>query len=313
MILKKLFPIMIGLMVILLVACSEPKSESTAGGDGDMNNDEQTQNNGENSSPEYNVVSFIEQLTFEANVKASESQVDIQFSLTNEAEEAAILGFNSSQLYEITIVNEAGDTVYKYSEGQVFSQSLTTKELQPGGVLEAKEQVKKKLEKGQYEARMVFLVTTINDQSLESHPFQMTKSFAVGEEVEDKNSPESEQEANAEASPHTAQNIAVGNEAFRNFTLKGEKGNYSVSGEASVNEGTFYYSVDNGHNILIDKEKVQVDKAAPEWSSFDIQIDITEEKLPDQGALVMTIYQLDENDQPVNMNYVPLENFDSNG
>ncbi|UOR13153.1 BsuPI-related putative proteinase inhibitor [Halobacillus amylolyticus] len=311
--LKIFFPIMIGLMVVLLVACSESKSEPTSGGDGDMNNDEQTQSNESNSDPQYNVVSFIEQLTFNANVKASESQVNIQFSLTNDADEAAILGFNSSQLYEITIVNEAGDTVYKYSDGQAFAQALTTKELQPGEVLEAKEQVKQRLENGQYEARMTFLVTTINDQPLESYPFQMTKSFAVGEDVEAKNSPESGQKPKTKTSPHTGQSTDIGKEVFRNFTLDGEKGNYSISGEASVNEGTFYYSVDNGHNILIDKKRVQVEKAAPEWSSFDIQIDIPKEKLPDKGALVMTIYQLDENGQPVNMNYVPLENFGSNG
>ncbi|WP_176142495.1 BsuPI-related putative proteinase inhibitor [Halobacillus hunanensis] len=304
--LKKLSPIMIGLMIILLVACSESNSESTSGGDEEMNKKDQPVGK---EAPEYNVIPFIEQLTFDANVKADENQVNVQFSLTNEAEKPVILGFSSSQLYEITIVNEAGETVYKYSEGQMFAQSLTTKDLKPGDQLEAKELVEKELPDGQYEARMTFLVATINDQPLESRPFQITKPFAIGEEVESNPDTGTDKEAANENSSQAGVSLDMVGEVFRNFTLTGENGQYKVTGEANVREGKFYYSVDDGHNVLIESKAVEVEKAAPEWSEFTIQMDIPKDQLPEQGALVMTIYQLDENGQPVNLNYVPLENF----
>ncbi len=254
----------------------------------------------EETNPE-NIVSLVEQLTFDGQAQSGEEGISFDFFITNDSEKPITLGFSSSQKYEIVLENEAGEVVYKYSEGQMFAQQLTTEELEPGGQLAASETIDQELPPGEYEAKMSFLVRTVNDQPLETKPFEMTKTVTVGGENTE------EESAPADVSSSDPQYGDV----FREMTMSGEDGKYSVAGEANVNNGEFFYTIDDGHNIFVEDKAVKVDDPEKEWSPFSLEIEVDPAELPESGALVMTIYEKDKNGQPIHMNYVPLENFDA--
>ncbi|WP_173916971.1 BsuPI-related putative proteinase inhibitor [Halobacillus sp. Marseille-Q1614] len=296
---KKWLPFMASLLVVFLVACSS--SDENSEGEDNMENDKSSN---EETNPE-NIVSLIEQLTFDGQAHQSENGISFDFFITNDSEKPITLGFSSSQKYEIILKNEAGEEVYRYSKDQMFAQQLTTEELEPRGQLAASETIEEDLPPGEYEATMSFLVKTVNDQPLNTKPFVITDTVTIGGEGGEESSPH--QGENADASSAEPQY----GEVFREMTMSGENGQYSVSGEANVNKGEFYYTIDDGHNIFVEDEPVKVDDPQAEWSPFSLEIELNPDKLPDSGALVMTIYEKDENGEPVNMNYVPLENFDA--
>ncbi|GGF15625.1 hypothetical protein GCM10010954_12850 [Halobacillus andaensis] len=304
--LKKWIPIVAGCLVVFLVGCSNDDANEEE----KNNSEEESSESSEEPEPE-NIVSLIEQLTFDSNVESTEEGLDFNFHITNEADEPIILGFNSSQKYEIVLENADGEEVYKYSNEQAFSQQLTTEELDPGDKLEANETLEEELPAGEYDATMSFLVTSINDQPLETKPFEITDSVTVG-------SGESGQEADAEEEAEGEEQVreeieaaANGEEIFRELTLTGENGQYNISGEAKVDGGEFFYSVDDGHNVYIEEETAQVDDPNAEWSPFELDITVNEEDLPENGALIMTMFDRDGEGQPINMNFVPLDNFES--
>ncbi|WP_101843459.1 BsuPI-related putative proteinase inhibitor [Halobacillus sp. Marseille-P3879] len=305
--LKKWVPVVAGFLAVFLVGCTSDNSNEEDQSE-EKNSSEESN---EEPDPE-NIVSLIEQLSFDAEVDSTDEGVNFNFFISNEAEEPIILGFNSSQKYEIVLENEEGEEVYKYSNEQAFSQQLTTEELEPGDQLEANETLEEDLPPGEYDAKMSFLVTSINDQPLETKPFEITESVTVG-------GGESEQEAEAAEQFEASSNEEVteeveassnGEEIFREMTLTGENGEYTVSGEAKVSGGEFFYNVEDGHNVLIEEETAQVEDVNAEWSAFEINVSLSEDDLPESGSLIMTMFERDGDNQPINMNFVPLDNFD---
>ncbi|MFC7062769.1 BsuPI-related putative proteinase inhibitor [Halobacillus seohaensis] len=285
---------MTGILAVLLVGCTNSNSEENSDNEKDINKEEET-SEGESEAQSENIVSLIEQLSFDAEVSSSEGVINFSFFIENEADNPMILGFNSSQKYEIILESEDGEEVYRYSDDQAFSQQLTTEELQPGDRMEADEVLEQDLPTGEYDATMSFLVTSINDQSLNTIPFEITKSITVGQAEGD----------DTEASQ------SGGEIVFRELSISGEEGQYTISGEAKVRAGEFFYRVEDGHNVIIEEESVQVEDPDAEWSSFETQADIVSEDLPHKGALIITMYDTNAEGQEINMNYAQLENFDN--
>ncbi|MCP3032006.1 hypothetical protein LF817_11685 [Halobacillus sp. A1] len=272
----------------------------------DNNETEEETSNSDSEEPDGSVVALIEQLTFEAEVVEEEDGITAEFSITNDAEEPVILGFNSSLKYDVIIENQDGEEVYQYSEGQAFTQQLTMDELEPGDKLEANETVNEDLPPGNYNVTMTFLVTSINDQPFESKPFEISEQITIGEGGETSSGSEEAEELDEELETSQGEN----GEAFRDLNLEGENGSYTVSGEVSAKDGEFFYMVEDGHNLLIEEEAVQVEDPGAEWSSFETEVTIPKEDLPNRGALIMTMYNKDEEGQRTQENFVPLDNFD---
>ncbi|MGP4077234.1 BsuPI-related putative proteinase inhibitor [Halobacillus sp. K22] len=108
----------------------------------------------------------------------------------------------------------------------------------------------------------------------------------------------------------TKREVKVEGEAFRNVTVAGENGTYTIAGEARVHEGSFNYTVEDGHFVLVEPTSLQVAEGAPAWSSFQIEIDISKEDLPDYGSLTLTVFEESAEDgSPEHVNHLLLQKF----
>ena len=99
------------------------------------------------------------------------------------------------------------------------------------------------------------------------------------------------------------------NKAFRNIKVSGFQGNYTVTGEARIFEATLQYEVEDGHSILLEGFET-ADKGAPDWGNFTINIDISEEHLPENGAISLILFEESAKDgSRINELSVPIESF----
>ncbi|HHY72514.1 MAG TPA: hypothetical protein GX497_04655 [Bacillus bacterium] len=132
----------------------------------------------------------------------------------------------------------------------------------------------------------------------------------AGQATNDK--PETSQE-DPERSPEVNDNdkqIETENSAFRNIDLSGSNGKYIVKGEASVFEGVFYYTVEDGHEYQIEETKVALENGAPAWEPFELKITIPEDLLPLNGTLTLELFEKSSKDQStINQYYTKLDEF----
>ena len=97
---------------------------------------------------------------------------------------------------------------------------------------------------------------------------------------------------------------------FKNVLVSGKNGAYLVKGEARSQQNSLYYSVEDGHYILVPEQRVKVNEKYPTWSTFLIKVTIPKEKLPDNGTLVLNLYEKDPKDNSMQHVYpVILETF----
>jgi hypothetical protein len=102
---------------------------------------------------------------------------------------------------------------------------------------------------------------------------------------------------------------AIENQAFRNIVVSGFQGNYAVTGEASVFEGTIQYEVEDGHFVLL-QGFATASAGGPAWGTFTINIQIPEGNLPQNGLLRLVLFEESAKDgSRINELLVPLEFF----
>lgn len=103
------------------------------------------------------------------------------------------------------------------------------------------------------------------------------------------------------------QTLEEANTVFKNVQVEGKSGKYTVQGEASTKEGKFYYTVEDGHNQLVDETIVTLEKKFPESATFQIKISIPKEQLPQNATLILNLYERDSNGNIANTLPVVLE------
>ncbi|PFA66495.1 intracellular proteinase inhibitor [Bacillus sp. AFS015802] len=91
------------------------------------------------------------------------------------------------------------------------------------------------------------------------------------------------------------------NPSFRNVKVMEVKGRYTVSGQARVSSGCFYYSVEDGHRVLLQETFMKVNKEAPNWTDFSI---ILPEMKGRSGKLFLNLYERDDGDGKIIHPYV---------
>lgn len=96
---------------------------------------------------------------------------------------------------------------------------------------------------------------------------------------------------------------------FKDIVVSGEMGGYTVIGQANVKKGTFFYIVEDGHNQYISETAVKVKSKAPTWNPFELVIAIPAEKLPENGTLILNLYEKGESGQILDNFPVVLETF----
>ena len=214
-------------------------------------------------------------LIFSVTAFPGEEGVQIQLLLYNNSDGDKNITFNTSQMFDFTIKNKSGERVYRYSEGKSFLQALQTIRLKKGGTKIWKEswnytQKGKRVPVGSYtiEARLLG-----EDMSGFDLPIRAVDTFVVPEE----------------------------NPSFRQVKVREVKGRYTVSGQARVSNGSFYYAVEDGHRVLLAETLLKVNKEAPHWTEFSIILPDLKLR-SDKGYL--TLYERDDGDGKIIHPYV---------
>jgi hypothetical protein len=83
---------------------------------------------------------------------------------------------------------------------------------------------------------------------------------------------------------------------FKNVLVTGKNGTYLVKGKARSQQNGFYYSVEDGHYILVKEQHIKVNEKYPAWSTFSFEVNVAKEKLPENGTLVLHLYEKDPKD-----------------
>ncbi|ADC48523.1 intracellular proteinase inhibitor [Alkalihalophilus pseudofirmus OF4] len=112
---KHIFSIFMALGLIFMTACGQtatsPGGDQAEGDDAAMNSD------------------WAVNVTTEQN---GEGEVVVDIEITNQMDEAATLDFTSGQKYELVVVDEEGNEVYRYSNEMMFTMALTSETFEPG-------------------------------------------------------------------------------------------------------------------------------------------------------------------------------------
>jgi len=273
-------------MAIAFVAagCS---GANEANGEEDKDASDNTNNTDENKKDKVNLEQILQQLEMTADVQADADKVDFNFKLKNTGEEVVDLNFPSGQQYEIVVKNDQDEEVYRYSKGKAFTQAIVDKEVKPGEDLSWNtswnyKQDGERVEAGTYEVDITLLPSKINNNTIDAKPFQLSQKFEV----------------------------PSGEQTFRNVEVTGENGEYTVKGEARTFEASFAYSVEDGHNLLVEEQHEMASIAAPEWGTFEFDVNIEEDKLPENGTLTLTLYTKSAKDGSIeNRKFVKLDSF----
>jgi hypothetical protein len=194
--------------------------------------------------------------------------------------------FPTSQKYEITVLDLNNKKQFQYSEGKAFAQAFEKLTLKPQESIKWKEiwdytSDGTRVKEGEYTVNAKLKATSLNGQ------------------------------------PITGQNVLIDtktmyipgvNPVFKGVTAEGSNGKYKVKGEARPDNGKFYYSVEDGHNELIGETEVVINYNDPQ---FLIDISISEDKLPQNGSVILNLFQRSKDGGIIHPYPVLLERFNN--
>ncbi|MCK0472675.1 BsuPI-related putative proteinase inhibitor [Halalkalibacter sp. APA_J-10(15)] len=106
--------------------------------------------------------------SYDVEVDQRDDELDVTMTVTNHQENESNLDFSSGQKYEITLRDESGEEVYRYSEGKMFTMAIVIETVSPGESLSFTEKVSLEgLEEGEYELEAELLIIAIDGKELE--------------------------------------------------------------------------------------------------------------------------------------------------
>ncbi|WP_102347381.1 BsuPI-related putative proteinase inhibitor [Bacillus sp. Marseille-P3661] len=258
---------------MMLTACGTAEQE----GQQEENIEEVEPTNGEVLEK----INALEQLDTTVDIHQNEQVVLFDIKLKNNNEEDVNLTFTSGQQFEIVVTNNKNEEVYRYSINKSFIQAVEDVVIPANESLEWHEEwvVPENLPRGEFQAAIEIVASHVNGEE-NKNGLVTTKDFQID----------------------------MNNSAFRNIEASGKNGEYVVKGEARVFEGSFLYTVEEGHDYLIEETAVQVNEGAPEWSSFELKISIPQDQLPVNGTLTLSMYERSAKDNSiVNQYFVKLD------
>ncbi len=119
-----------------------------------------------------------------AGYKVTNEKVEFNFELFSHFEEIKELMFSSGQQFEITITNENGEEVYKFSEGKAFTMALVYETLELGESMEWTDEWDRTdkegnyLESGKCTAKIEILTKSPDEEDEEIDKSQLTKTIS---------------------------------------------------------------------------------------------------------------------------------------
>ncbi|WP_102028024.1 BsuPI-related putative proteinase inhibitor [Salirhabdus sp. Marseille-P4669] len=293
---KRLFVLSL-LLFVAIAGCgtSENEEDQTSGSSSD--NPVANDNDGTEELPTLDELeeqsvdthALLEKLQYEVTTSVENGTVTFHMSLKNNASEAMQIGFSSGQQFEIVVKDtESNEEIYRYSEGKMFTEALVFKEIKPNETLDwTFEWEYGDMPTSEWIATVTLLPININEAPLDANPFMKDVSIRI----------DKEQESETQA-------------AFRNLEVTGENGVYTITGEAKVTAGHFSYHVEDGHQILIEETNKTLKEGAPNWSPFEIDLQLNPTQLPINGTVSLFLYEHNPKDGSINNEaVVPLESF----
>lgn len=94
------------------------------------------------------------------------------------------------------------------------------------------------------------------------------------------------------------------NPVFKGINAEGSKGKYILKGEARTDNGKFLYTVEDGHNELVSETEVVLSNP-----HFEIELSIPEDKLPQNGSVILNLYERNGHGEILHSYPVLLESF----
>jgi uncharacterized protein YndB with AHSA1/START domain len=122
--------------------------------------------------------------------EVTNEKIIFNFGLFSHYEESKELMFSSGQQFEITVTNENGDEVYKFSDGKAFNMALIYENVEPGEVITWSDEWDRTdkegnyLESGKYKAKIEILASLspgpVGEEKVETEDIpkdQLTKTI----------------------------------------------------------------------------------------------------------------------------------------
>lgn len=261
------------MLMVWLAACGTANTNEE-----DSLNAEPVDSSGESSTKETeDISSVMENLELQVKAEQEGDKIDFTFQLVNKNKNTVDLTFSSSQQFDIKL-SHGNQLIYQYSHEQMFSQALVEESLAPGEMKKWTEtwEISQSLEPGEYEVEMILLPSQINGQQVEGEPLQQAFTITL-EPITSEGDPDNQ------------------HESFRSVEVEGENGEYTVTGEVDTSAGVTYYEVEDGHNYFVEQTEIPVEGDG--WQEFEINVSIAEDLLPQNGAVVMLLFNEDRSEQ----------------
>lgn len=208
--------------------------------------------------------------------QAEDGTAAFELKLKNEGDQDIKLEFPSSQMFEITVEDQEGKEVYRYSANKLFAQAITVVEVKAGEEHVWSEELDLAAQGASVEGEVVVKAEILAASELNG--LQLDK---------DNLSASASAELVAQADNGNEQ--VYENEAFRNVRVEGEKGVYTVKGQARVFEANVSYAVTEGHIYYLEDQYVTA--TSLDWGDFTIEIDISDQELPVNGTIMLELYE----------------------
>ncbi|NGP44542.1 hypothetical protein G4V62_06065 [Bacillaceae bacterium SIJ1] len=248
--------------ILALTACAGETEVTET--EEDPASQEETTDSGAQGSED---ASDIEQLAIEASPDVWTSGADLRVILTNNTSEDITLESSSGEIVQVIVTNENGDVVYKSSDDEAFTQA------QEETTIAAENDVRwtpywdltsegERVPGGTYEMQATLMADTANGE-------------AIGSELI--------------AGPVEIEIPEVDHSVFKDISVEGESGAYTVSGEVAVEQGPFSYAVEDGHNVLLESTPFPELAESEGWSAFSFDVNVEETDLPQNGSLVIVL------------------------
>ncbi|WP_256360220.1 BsuPI-related putative proteinase inhibitor [Mesobacillus boroniphilus] len=220
---------------------------------------------------------------------AGPEKTEFEIVLRNQGDNELSFEFPTSQKYEITVLDANKKDVYQYSEGKSFTQAFETLTLKPQEKMKWVDSwdysmAGKRVPEGEYTVTAHLKATNIN-----------------GEPVRDKKL----------LTDTKTMYIPGENPVFKGAVSDGIKGNYKIKGEARPINGKFFYTVEDGHNQLIPETEMKTGGKYPQWKPFSLEISIPESKLPQNGSVILNLYERSKDGEIIHTHPVLLERFNN--
>lgn len=194
-----------------------------------------------------------------------DDKVVFDFELMSHFTKQQQLMMGSGQQFELTITNEEGEEVYKFSDGKAFTLALLYKTLEPGESLKWQDEWNmtdkdgKKVNAGKYKAEIEIMVITEEEEKIEEEQLKTVLTFTLREGT-------IESDAAKEIIKNTANDLL---EALKN------KDADKIADYAHPVKGvrfTPYTTVSIENDVVMSKENMKLffeDENSYIWGSYD--------------------------------------------